>query len=262
MDKSFSVPISEIVMTDSQVGYVGIASLRTSDFHAVPSEEQVITFENAVPTSPITSPFVVNSSSYYSVGRAPITAPETYQIQAYFLGNSSFDGVATSPASYNVMASSGNLGGGGSASNYKTDNPTTYNKPLEFSNLCANAYTGTTTRTALGDTDNDGVCDTWEPATGSGIITCPEKVTDNVFIDSGLTTDAVVDCNNPTDSYNLCFNDAFASVWGNKADGALICPRKDHKDMFVEMDYFSGYQPSKEAIKDVIMAFGNKRSYN
>ena len=49
----------------------------------------------------------------------------------------------------------------------------------------------------------------------------------------------------------------YANVWGNKNSGDLICPRKDHKDMFVEMDYFSGYQPSIEAIKDVIMAFGN-----
>ena len=121
LDKTFDVPISEVVMTDSQTGYIGIGSLRTSDFHGVPSEEQVITFENFAPTSPLTSPFVVNSSSYYSVGRAPITAPQTYQIQAYFQGNSSFDGVATTPASYNVLARDPNQGTAGDTATYRAD---------------------------------------------------------------------------------------------------------------------------------------------
>ena len=165
--------------------------------------------------------------------------------------------MVTTPASYNVLARDPNQGTAGDTATYRADIPATYNKPAEFTNLCANAYTGTTTRTALGDTDNDGICDTWEPASGTaGGVTCPERATVGSFIDS-VAGDSVVDCNVSTVSLPLCITDAYSDVWGNKVPNSLICPRKDHKDMFVEMDYFAGYQPSKEAIKDVIMAFGN-----
>ena len=73
LDMTFNVPLSQVVMTDSQTGYIGIGSLRTSDFHRFPSEEQVVTFEKFVPTSPLTSPFVVNGSSYYSIGNLGAT---------------------------------------------------------------------------------------------------------------------------------------------------------------------------------------------
>ena len=57
--------------------------------------------------------------------------------------------------------------------------------------------------------------------------------------------------------YNLCISDAFASVWGNKADGSTICPTPGHKDIYVEIDYMANHVPSSDAIKKVITAFGN-----
>ena len=57
--------------------------------------------------------------------------------------------------------------------------------------------------------------------------------------------------------YNLCISDAFASVWGNKADGSTICPTPGHKDIYVEIDYMANHLPSSDAIKKVITAFGN-----
>lgn len=261
LDKSYSVPASRVLIKSSPgVGYVGISSFRTSNFHGVPSDENVITFENLVPSPSVANPLVINGSSYYSVGRAPTAAPQTYHIQAFFAGNSSYDGVATAPVNYDTLARSPDQGTAGDSATFRADAPTTYNKPAEFSNLCANAYTfdSSGARVTLGDTDNDGVCDTWEPSSGtSALVTCPERSTDNSFIDS-VAGDTVVDCNSTTSSFNLCITDAFADVWGNKAAGSTICPRKNHKDMFVEIDYMgSTFKPNPSAIKDVIMAFGN-----
>ena len=68
--------------------------------------------------------------------------------------------------------------------------------------------------------------------------------------------DAACPTANKSIKYNLCINDAFASVWG-KADGTVICPTLNHKDIYVEIDYMQNHAPSTNAIKNVIKAFGN-----
>ena len=74
------------------------------------------------------------------------------------------------------------------------------------------------------DNDKDGICDRWEDPlnTANGndathrYVTCPTN--------AGPTAmDAACPTANKSIKYNLCINDAFASVWG-KADGTVICP--------------------------------------
>ena len=50
--------------------------------------------------------------------------------------------------------------------------------------------------------------------------------------------------------YNLCISDAFASVWGNKADGSTICPTPGHKDIYVEIDYMENHAPEHRRYKE------------
>ena len=107
------------------------------------------------------------------------------------------------------------------------------------------------------DNDKDGICDRWEDPlnTANGndathrYVTCPTN--------AGPTAmDAACPTANKSIKYNLCINDAFASVWG-KADGTVICPTLNHKDIYVEIDYMQNHAPSTNAIKNVIKAFGN-----
>lgn len=110
-----------------------------------------------------------------------------------------------------------------------------------------------------GDADGDFICDNWENQNTPGnsaierYVTCPKTST-------GAWMDSL--CQDSAAKYNLCINDAFASVWGTKQDGTqanptIICPRPGHKDLFVEIDFMSGRDPDNNAIKDVIKAFGN-----
>jgi len=107
------------------------------------------------------------------------------------------------------------------------------------------------------DNDKDGICDRFEDpnntANGNSAthryVTCPTN--------AGPTAiDAACPTTNKSIKYDLCFNDQFASAWG-KADGTLICPKLNHKDIYVEIDYMGNHAPSANAIKNVIKAFGN-----
>ena len=56
---------------------------------------------------------------------------------------------------------------------------------------------------------------------------------------------------------NLCFNDNFASAWGGTNPKTDVCPRVNHKDLYVEHDYMSSHPLSQAALERVIKAFGN-----
>ena len=80
-----------------------------------------------------------------------------------------------------------------------------------------------------GDSDGDAICDNWEPATIGNpnvnmVITFPTGNPNYVYVCGPGTTDT-------------------------------ICPRKDHKDIFVEVDYMEGHLPDSDAIQDVKNAF-------
>ena len=106
------------------------------------------------------------------------------------------------------------------------------------------------------DSDKDGICDRWEDALTSGndpthrYITCPT-------VAGPVAIDPLCANTNGSIKYDLCFSDAFASVWGNKANGDRICPTKGHKDIYVEIDYMANHLPSTTAVRNVIKAFGN-----
>ena len=146
------------------------------------TSRQKISFENFnTINTPLASPFVVNGSSFYSVGLTPNSAPATYEIQAVFAGNDTFEAVASGPVSYETSETNPGQGASGDESIFVGDVGTTFNNPPEFANLCANLATG------AGDADLDGICDVWEVGTtltpagqaiGTGnvaLIKCPQK---------------------------------------------------------------------------------------
>ena len=133
--------------------------------------------------------------------------------------------------------------------------PGNYTTPIGYTGIIWTKLTDVCSGGQGGDADGDAICDNWEnPATPGNdaderYIKCPTGGMDPL-------------CTDPNAKYNLCINDAFASVWGNKPDGTqasptIICPKLGHKDVFVEIDFMAGRDPDNTAIKDVIKAFGN-----
>ena len=96
---------------------------------------------------------MIDGSSFYSVGLTPTTAPATYQVQAFFAGNDTFEAVASSPvAALKLWRQIQGQGFSGDETQFISDVGTTFNNPPEFANLCANLVTG------AGDADADGIC--------------------------------------------------------------------------------------------------------
>ena len=92
-----------------------------------------------------------------------------------------------------------------------------------------------------GDSDHDGICDNWESNSG------PNAGLHINFTDStmGNTTVAYV--------YNLsCIP---GNTIANDPTGLTVCPDPNKKDIYVELDWMTGQDPSPQAIADVVKAF-------
>jgi hypothetical protein len=142
--------------------------------------------------------------------------------------------------------------------------PGSWTVPISWSGIIWTKLLNVCSGLQGGDADGDFICDNWEnPSTPGNSATaryvkCPKDST-GAFMD--------VLCTDIQAKYNLCINDAFASVWGNKPDGTqasptIICPKLGHKDVYVEFDFMAGRDPDPIAIKDVIKSFGNSPVLN
>lgn len=209
--------------------YMGISSMTTIDFGGSPQVQHVIDFEE-FDVGPKGTVFFVNDGFFFSTGRALADEEGTVRkVKAQLVVpalSAQLDEVTTISSEereYTVtVATATDLGSGGESS-------TIYD------------YTGSdysTSPSCAQDSDSDGLCNDWE--------------TTGVTFTKGDGTQGTL---------SLCFTDAYADAWNVPPwnippPSQPICPRVDHKDVFVEIDFQEDHQLSSDAIKDVIRAFG------
>ena len=105
-----------------------------------------------------------------------------------------------------------------------------------------------------GDTDNDGICNQWEPATTSAATTSPLTISafgvTYRYTQSGSATlcPRLLDDRNPITGYPT------------DTTNPVTCPRQNVKDIFYEIDYMPMQRPSYDALMQVINAFNNAPS--
>jgi hypothetical protein len=154
-------------------------------------------------------------------------------VQAHFAGNMAYLSSDSAVQSYITNPRTATGGAGDSL-------PTGYTGKVYATYLCPS------------NIDHDGICDTWKkPGTypvGPTPTGCP--ATDSCIQFTTTTSPA------KTLYYDLCITDKFSDVWGG-AKNQHICPKLGHKDMFVQLSWMNGYEPTDAAIKLVIKAFGN-----
>lgn len=87
-----------------------------------------------------------------------------------------------------------------------------------------------------GDSDNDGICNAWESGSPTGLHIN--------FTDTSTNTRY---------AYNLSCVAGRTII--DDPTGATVCPTTGKKDIYVELDWMKGHQPSSTAIADVVNAF-------
>jgi len=232
-----------------------LENLNTRDFAVDGTDDHQIAvdFSQKVAAPGSYSTLAVSPGSYFSSGVTQTQDGSALKIVASFDGanDPAYLGATSPELSYDVSRAAGV--GEGTATAYSG---------VVWTKLTVGTATGGDACTVNGvagtDNDKDGICDRWEDPlnTAAGndathrYIVCPT-------VAGPLPIDPLCANTNGSIKYNLCISDAFASVWGNKADGATICPTPGHKDIYVEIDYMANHLPSSDAIKKVITAFGN-----
>jgi NHL repeat/6-bladed beta-propeller len=236
-----------------------LKTLFTRDVAATEDNQIAVDFSKKVAAPGQYATLPVSNGTYFSGGVTQTQDGSGLKVVAAFnaASDSAYLGATSPELSYDVSRAAGVGEGIVTAYSGVVWTKLTVGGTNVDGDMCTSVIGGV--KTPSGDADADGICDKFEAPPGSNdatfnaFIACPTTL-------SGTVTVAIdPQCANTNGSikYNLCFNDQFASAWTGNTDGKRVCPKQGHKDMFVEIDYMSGRQPSANAIKNVIRAFGN-----
>jgi len=143
------------------------------------------------------------------------------------------------------------FGAGQALATNQNDSPTTWLNTKNYANVGAGGGFDKYDCSLYGnDVDDDGICDNWE--TNSG----PNPGLHINFTSSKLSTRPVHYV------YNLTCN-PHATYVTNSSDpqnvvdptGLIVCPSSKQKDIYVEVDWMTGQNPSPKALEDVVTAY-------
>lgn len=188
---------------------VGVAAVATFDPAGDPVQQHKIDFENLNAGS-VQSPFTVDGGMFFTTTKAPQVIIVPYYVKANFNGDGT-NGAAGQWGFFNTIASSRDNGIG----SYYSAIPDLGTGIAITLNDCAGAQ----------DIDDDSICDTWEMTRAQG----------------GLGGVKFTDSNGVSSIYDLSYIDDNGNAVNIGSSSGIS---KNHKDLFVEIDYLERHNPT------------------
>lgn len=199
----FEIRQVDVLSVDDGGGSLGIAALQTLNPAADPQVIHTLSFEDRL-TGNYASQLEFNAGSFFFIGTSQLAAsPAPLTLQAHFAGDEIFAASDSVVEFYSTIEPSWSAGAGGGG---------TIIEDLGTGVITLDCASGD-------DTDNDGICDSWE---NNGIP----------YRDGAGVSKT-------------------ASLWFTNATGKVEGPTIGKKDIFVEIDAMSPHAPDSAALKKI-----------